>query len=339
MNLLPTSDQQQIVDSVAAFMAEQMPVARYRELHLNTPSLSAEQLQQVVDLGWFSLGLEEEHGGLGCSLVEEALLFREIGRHVGPLGILAGVLGARVAALAGQSEVVERILSGQARVAIAVATAESTTAAEPNGQVLLLDAEQADFGLLVDDSGAALFELAGLSGRALASIEFHLPMHEVSLKHTGTVAFVATSQERLIDRTRLLAAAMQVGGAEASRDMAVEYAKTREQFGRPIGSFQAIKHMCSDMAMRCEEAASQVFYASLCIRDGHSDGQLEVLSASYLATRAAQENSGSNIQIHGGMGMTAEVDAHHYLKRAHILDQIMGGASQQLDLLMAGGMA
>lgn len=336
MNLLPTADQHQIIDAVAAFMAERLPVTRYRELAGEDAALSASQLQQIVDLGWLGLGLEEEHGGLGCSLVEEVLMFREIGRHVGPMSIYAAVLGARVAALAGQVELRDQLLTGELQIALALpVSADSIAGQILDGDFYLLGPAGATHAVLIDDHGAALFDTAGLVRSVLPCLEFHQTLAQVWVEQSPAAAYVGAEDERLIDRARLLAAAMQVGGAEASRDLGVEYAKQRQQFGRPIGSFQAIKHMCSDMAVRCEEAASQVFYASLRFRDGEEDANRECCSASYLASRAALENAAANVQIHGGMGMTAEVDVHHYLKRAHLLDQLMGSCIHQLDLLMA----
>ena len=120
----------------------------------------------------------------------------------------------------------------------------------------------------------------------------------------------------------------------SARDMAVTYAKDRKQFGQPIGSFQAIKHICADMAVRCEESASQLFYAALSLRDGTADAAVEIPAAAFIAARAALENAAAGIQVHGGIGMTAELDAHWFLKRAHVLDQAMGNSRRQLDRLL-----
>src|SRR5439155_25614961 len=120
MNLQPTADQLQIVDAVTGFMAEQLPLSRLRSLGADADAITPEQWRQIVDLGWLGLGLDEQHGGLGCSVVDEVLMFREFGRQVGPLDLLGTVLGARVAAAGGASNVLDRVLTGAVRVAIAV---------------------------------------------------------------------------------------------------------------------------------------------------------------------------------------------------------------------------
>ncbi|MFY9327621.1 MAG: acyl-CoA dehydrogenase family protein, partial [Georgfuchsia sp.] len=268
MNLQPTSDEVQIIDAVASFMAEQMPVSRYRDLAEDATQLTPDEWQKIVDLGWIGLGLEEEHGGLGCSVVEEILMFREVGRQAGPLALLGSVIGARVAALAGLSELRDSILSGEERIALAIpADVTMPVASKLDGGIQLFAADSARYAVIVDANGAALFETKALSLREQPCIERHLPLASATLKQHPALAYVEAKADPIAVRLAILASAMQVGGAEATRDMAVAYAKERQQFGQLIGSFQAIKHICADMAVRCEEACTQLFYASLCLRD------------------------------------------------------------------------
>jgi alkylation response protein AidB-like acyl-CoA dehydrogenase len=335
MNLEPNADQIQIIDAVSSFMAEQLPVSRYRDLAEGRAQLAPDEWQQIVDLGWIGLGLEEVHGGLGCTVVDEMLLFREVGRQVGPLEILGSVIGARVAALAGQSELMDSILSGETRVAIAIPAEVSMSAASRlNGAIQLFGADSARYAVLVDQIGAALFETDSLSLAKVPCLERHLSLATVTLIQRPAVAYVEAALDPVAARLMIMASAMQVGGAEATRDMAVAYAKERQQFGQLIGSFQSIKHICTDMAVRCEEACTQLFYSSLCLRDrGIVEACREVAATAFLSARAAIENAAANIQVHGGIGMTAELDAHWYLKRAHVLDQVIGNSRRQLDLL------
>jgi len=113
-----------------------------------------------------------------------------------------------------------------------------------------------------------------------------------------------------------------VGCADAARDMAAEYSLSREQFDRPIGWFQALKHMCSDLAVRSAVARSQLYYAACAVDGDVQDAAFHVASAALLASDAAMANAQANIQIHGGMGMTDEASAHLCLKRAHLLSFI-----------------
>jgi alkylation response protein AidB-like acyl-CoA dehydrogenase len=133
----------------------------------------------------------------------------------------------------------------------------------------------------------------------------------------------------------LLLSAFAVGIAEATRDMAVEYAKTREQFGRPIGSFQAIKHICADMAIRCEAAACQTAFASLVLAEGHAGLAFHATSSKLVAAASAIKNASQNIQVHGAIGFTAEADPHLFLKRAHVIEQLWGDTRRCRERLLS----
>jgi hypothetical protein len=134
-------------------------------------------------------------------------------------------------------------------------------------------------------------------------------------------------------RVSLLIAAQMSGMADATRDMAVEYAKLREQFGKPIGAFQAIKHMCSDMAIRAEAARALVVYAAANADAGAADAGLDIAAAVLVAADAALKNAAINIQIHGGFGFTAECNAHHFLKRATVFERMAGLRGREAALL------
>jgi alkylation response protein AidB-like acyl-CoA dehydrogenase len=133
----------------------------------------------------------------------------------------------------------------------------------------------------------------------------------------------------------VLVAAEAVGVAERTLEMSVEYAKVRQQFGKPIGTFQAIKHRCADMATRTEVARAVVTFAAVAVADDEPDADFHVHSAKALAADAAIENATDNVQNHGGMGYTWESDAHLYLKRARVLEHLCGSRIAHLDALAA----
>jgi alkylation response protein AidB-like acyl-CoA dehydrogenase len=134
----------------------------------------------------------------------------------------------------------------------------------------------------------------------------------------------------------VLAAAEAVGVAERSVEMSVAYATVREQFGKPIGTFQAIKHRCADMATRTEVARSAVTWAAVALDDAApADVDFHVHAAKLLAVRAALENAHDNVQNHGGMGYTWESDAHLYMKRARVLEHAFGSRTAHLDAIAA----
>ncbi|MHB8669639.1 MAG: acyl-CoA dehydrogenase family protein, partial [Acidimicrobiales bacterium] len=135
----------------------------------------------------------------------------------------------------------------------------------------------------------------------------------------------------------LLTAAFQVGIAASCTERAVSYAKEREQFGRPIGSFQALKHLLADMAVHAEVARASVHAAAVALdRPGVAEAGRAVSGAKVLAGEAAVQNAKSSIQVHGGIGFTWEVDAHLYLKRALLLDTVLGSADAHAESLGRG---
>jgi hypothetical protein len=161
--------------------------------------------------------------------------------------------------------------------------------------------------------------------RRLATVRFELS--GVDVLEVGAVALRA--------RACVLAAAEAAGVAERALEMSVEYAKVREQFGRPIGSFQAIKHRCADMAVRAEVARSAVTYAAVAVQEDAPDAALSVHIAKTLATDAALVNATDNIQNHGGIGYTWEAEPHLYLKRARLLEHVLGTRTEHLDAIAA----
>jgi alkylation response protein AidB-like acyl-CoA dehydrogenase len=132
----------------------------------------------------------------------------------------------------------------------------------------------------------------------------------------------------------VLSCAEAVGGIARTVEMSVEYAKVRHQFGKPIGSFQAVKHRCADMAVRAEVARSATTYATVAVRDGAAEADFQVSVAKVLCANAYLQNTADNIQNHGGMGFTWECDAHLYAKRARAFDATVGSRRTHLDALV-----
>ncbi len=128
---------------------------------------------------------------------------------------------------------------------------------------------------------------------------------------------------------------MLLGIAEATLARSVDYAKAREQFGKPIGSFQAIKHYCAEMAMRCESVRALLYHASITLQGQASAGLFDTFSLKALAIDAAQRNANTAVQIHGGMGYTQEMDIHLFVKRAQVLGTLFGSERYHLKKLLA----
>lgn len=317
MDLQPSVDQLDLIAAVEAWLARELSRPHLHERLRTGAVLDAGTWLRAADLGLFSLGLPEDAGGAGCAVVEEALVARALGRHLAPVSFLGSVLGARLAHAAGQTVLRDALAEGRSRVAVALPIPPGA------GTVDVVDLAGADRVLAAADGVLTLRRVDPDGAEDRESLDPSSTLHRLPVARlTDPVA--APGGEPLVLLGRLLAAAMLVGQAEAARDAAVGYAKTREQFGRPIGVHQAIKHPCADMAVRCEAASSLLLLAALALRDGRPDAVFQVSAAKRTAALAALENARADVQIHGGMGFTWENDAHLFLTRAHLLDQLFG---------------
>lgn len=313
MNLLPTAEQQAIADSAAAFlMKEVAPIG-------GGDGLADDAVwRQSAELGWLGLGADDSLGGVGAGLAEEAVLHRELGRQLAPGPYVSTILATRVAEEAGEVALARSMIDGELRCGMAVG---------PLG----VGVERGHLVLVLDDDGARVHELAAVAD-------------EISLDTSSTVASIslgacqAQIQGRsVLDRGRVLVAAQLLGIAEACRDMSASFAATRVQFGKPIGTFQAVKHRCSDMAVRCETARSMTFMAALLVDADRPDSSAYASSAFVLASSAATRNAAANIQNHGGIGFTMELGAHRFVTRAITLRRLLGDPARvHADIVGAG---
>ncbi|MFT3754435.1 MAG: acyl-CoA dehydrogenase family protein [Pseudoxanthomonas sp.] len=323
MDILPTEEQQQIVDSVRDFFGAAFDIARLRPETLAQDDQGRSQWQAIGEMGFFGLGLAEEHGGVGYGLAEEALLFREAGRHLVTPSLLAQVLAMRIAAATGSS--IDALASGSERVALLASLPGTTVGATLTGEFHGYDAEPADWLVVWSTQGAALIRADKIaSSTTLACLDEAVQLARLKFDAAKVDAWLPLEREDIGLRANVMIAAQLAGVAEAARDMAAEYAKQRQQFGQPIGAFQAVKHRCADMAVRCEAAWFQSVFAALSVQETRAGADEQVAAALLIATDAANENAAGNIQVHGGMGYTAECDAHHLVKRARVLARLAG---------------
>lgn len=338
MDLLPSAEQDEIISVVAGFLRTELPINGIRERRADATSFDAATWAKCGDLGWFGLGLDESLGGVGYGLAEEALLFRELGRGLAPGPFVGSVLGARVAALAGDSELAASILAGTSAVGFAEGRGDTAVGDTVSGTFDLIDAAGASHVLVAGEQCVALVAVSALGQVAgLASIDPGVRLATVVLHDVPTAAVVRSGagSAEIVARGSVLIAAMLTGIAEATRDLSADYAKMREQFGRPIGVNQAIKHACADMALRAEAATSQLFFAACSVDESRSDAAFQVECARVVAADAAIRNATATIQVHGGMGYTFEHDAHLFLKRSRVLDRLLGTSPAHLARVLA----
>jgi alkylation response protein AidB-like acyl-CoA dehydrogenase len=279
-----------------------LPLSR---LHLAREE-SDETWSKLESLGLFGIGVSEDEGGSDLGAVEEVLIAMELGRCLAAPSVLA-TIGATHASL-----------RGDARVAI---RGRRTAAAYQRGdRVAIVGDGKADFVLLRAGAKTALYDSTVVSTPLEERLWF------TGLRETGSLPEpVACFGTTGLLRLRLIDAAALSGIAEAALGMSVSYAKLRKQFGRPIGSFQAVKHHCANMAVTARCGRDQVSFAAVAVDDCREDAAFQVDCALLIAGAAALENSGKNIQIHGGIGFSDEADPHLLLKRAQILIALAGG--------------
>jgi alkylation response protein AidB-like acyl-CoA dehydrogenase len=324
MFLAPDGPEIEIADSAAKFLARVIPLDRLHRAGAS-PALSADLRAEFAAMGWFGLVVPEGEGGSGLSAVEHALFYREVGRHCGPIDILSQGLAALVSH--------DRLLrggplGGERCVALAVA----------DGQGLrLLGSHDAALALHVERDGARLLDVSGIETAPCSSLDPAVGMRVLA---RGTPRTVAGSSDGDVWRLgQLGVAAMQVGVAERALALIVEYAKVRETFGRKIGTYQAVRHACADMALRGEAARCQLWSAAAALKERRSDVQAHLDAAQHLANRAAVMNADANIQLHGGIGVTEEHHAHLLLKHSLLLARLFGSRRAVLARLLHAELA
>lgn len=302
IDLRLNDDQRQMAEGAAALLAEHAPVSRLR------PSgRPADSHRAIAEWGWFGVGLAEARGGLGLGIAEEMLLAFEAGHYLLSPTALATTLAARIAL----DDQVPALLAGDTRAALALAT---------GNEVLVFDAEGASLIVVIDGDEVWLASAKPYQGTTVSGFD------EAVSANRGTIDRTARLSSEPAPRARLLIAATLAGIARASCDLAVDYARVREQFGQPIGAFQAVKHICADMGVRAYAAEAQVKMAAAALADTPETAAFQIRAAALTALKAARSNAEDAIQVHGGIGFTAECEAHVYLKRAHLLGQALGGA-------------
>jgi alkylation response protein AidB-like acyl-CoA dehydrogenase len=297
----------------------------------------------MAEQGWLALEIPEDEGGLGMGLVETAVLCEEIGRRLAavpflPSVVALGALGAPDALAAGWTKEWREALSQGEAVACVARLAGTGITAEPSldgdGDEVLLSgstpptayAPSADLALVVTDT-----DVFALDQRAAPRPD-PLPAMDRT-RELGIFRFDRTPARRLgggeaaaevLDRAATLVSAEMLGAADRVLVMTVEYAKDRVQFGKPIGSFQAVKHMLADALVDVEGMRSTVYFAAWCGAAGDRERSLAASMAKAWCSDASQRVMASGLQVHGGIGFTWEHDMHLYLKRAQ-LDQVSFG--------------
>ena len=355
--LSPT--QQLIQDSVRGFLAGECPIERARALS-ETPTAFDEKLWRgMAAQGWIGLMLAEEHGGLGLGAVELAAVCEIMGEACLPGPFLSTLWGAATIEAANQRALADRYLpqiaAGELVATVALLEEDANwdpsqvqLAAEPTdggyrlsgSKLFVADAEVAGLILVVSraEGEPAVFMVAGdASGigvaptpaidptRKLYRVEFedvHVSSDQVLARGDDALAALAAGTELAI----VGVCAELVGGMQWVLDTSVEYAKTRQQFGRAIGTYQAVQHMCADMLLSVESARSAAYYSAWAVSVNDPEASTAVSVAKAYCSDAARQVGNSGIQVHGGFGFTWEHDLHVYYRRAKASEILFGDA-------------
>ncbi len=365
MNFAFTDEQEQLREFVRSFLEEKSPESAVRE-QMDTergfdPDVWAQMSEQM---GLPALTIPEAYGGQGFTCVEQVVVLEEMGRALlcAPF-FSSAVLAANTLMHCGDEEAKQvhlpQIASGETRATLAFTEQNGrwdepgiTMVASPDDgswrldgvKMYVLDGHTADLIVVAARTagGVSLFTVdpgaSGLTRTALSTMDQTRKQAKLTFEGTEATLIGAEGQgwpvlETVLDLAAVALAAEQVGGAQRCLDMSVEYAKVRVQFGRPIGSFQAIKHKCADMLLEVESAKSAAYYAGWCAAEMNDElPQVASLAKSY-CSEAYFHAAAENIQIHGGIGFTWEHPAHLYFKRAKSSELLFGDPTYHRELL------
>jgi alkylation response protein AidB-like acyl-CoA dehydrogenase len=318
MNFSLDEDQVALQQGIRAFCEQEFPVDGLAALE-KTP-VTRERWKQLADMGVFALRLPEAQGGVALGMAEAVIVFAELGRRLVPGPLVWSHLAAGVVDGAATGDTIVGGLDD----------------AHPTNRPPLVEhAAALDAFLVLRRDGVTRAPGSALAGRDFAApLDPLTPVRHVAPLPKGVPIGDAQLAARWRRDGALLTAALQLGIAETALELAVEYAKKREQFDRPIASFQAIKHFAADMYVRVEQARAAVYAAGATCDDAAiGDPQRAVSAARVVAGDAASKNARMCIQIYGGMGFTWEMPPHYFLKRALVLEQAFGTTDDHCELV------
>jgi alkylation response protein AidB-like acyl-CoA dehydrogenase len=336
MNFDFTDDQQAIKRTARDFLQARYKPELVRQLAESEQGFTDEQWAAVAELGWPGVMVDEEHGGLGLGAVELIVIQEELGYALAPTPLLSTVAGGLLIAAAGSAEQKERWLeplaAGQARAAVATwdegagVSPAASEAVLSDGtltatKIAVADAAGADV-LVVSGHRSQFLVEAGKPGLELTpepSLDPTRKHYRVSFESTPAEAMSEGTVEAVSHAYAVIVAALaaeNVGVGQRTMEMAVEYAKNRKQFDRPIGAYQAVSHRCAQMLLEVEGARSLTYGAAWALDHDPQTALRAASMAKAYAGDAGFRVSASALQVHGGIGFTWEHDLHFFLKRA-----------------------
>ena len=326
-----TDDQRSIKSTAKEFLAARYKPEKLREL-AEGGTYDDAIWDEMRELGWAGIFVDEEYEGQGLGVVELVILMEELGYALAPSPFLSNAAAGLVIQHAGSDEQKQRWLPGIASGEKRAALGELKNGRAP----LVADAEEAELIVLFDCDTASVVERSAADVEAVDTID--------STRRFAAVT--ADGGEALegdvpggLDRVAVAISAELTGLAQRTMEMAVDYAKERKQFERPIGAYQAVSHRCAQMLMEVENARALTYFAAYAAEHEPDELALAASSAKAYASDAGWRVSASSLQVHGGIGFTWEHDLHFFLKRAKTDGHLFGTARQHRDRVAELSMA
>jgi alkylation response protein AidB-like acyl-CoA dehydrogenase len=349
--------QKLLQQSARDLFSRECSAKRVRELMATDTAYNPELWSAVADQGWLGLQLPESCGGLGLGVVELAVVAEEMGRACFPGPFLGSIwAGTLINEAQPKSKHLDPLAAGETKGAVALVEpdtlwnpAEVQLKAAPSGSGLKLtgrksfvaDAGLADLIVCVAQTGDGLALAAvpakapGLKITATPGLDATRKLYDLTFENVAVggddVLAVGDTAGKALDRSlqvvTLCAAADMLGGMQWILEDSVEYAKTRQQFGKVIGSFQAVQHMCADMLLWTESSRSAIYYAAWALGDDPADAARAVGIAKAYVSDASREVANRGVQVHGGIGFTWEHDLQLYYKRSKASEILFGDSS------------
>lgn len=369
MDFSLSEEQQLLKDSIEKFVSSDYDFEDRRALINSELGYSAEHWKMFADLGWLGMGFSEEDGGYGGTASDLMVIMQSFGKGLVIEPFLANCVlgGGAIAQLANGSQkeaLLASIIGGEKQVALAYAEkqarynlANCLTSAQSNSdgytlsgsKIAVLNGGNADTILVLartsgaqsEEQGLSLFAVPSTAG-GLSRVSYttvdgftgaDIQLNDVQLGADSLIgsegeAFEALSQ--VMDKARLAVCAEALGNMETLLSKTVEYSKTRKQFGFTLSFFQALQHRMAEMFVECQQAQSMLLMAAMKFDAGTEDASNAVSAAKARIGQAAKLVGQEAVQLHGGMGVTDELDVGHYFKRLTIIDTLFGNADYHL---------
>jgi alkylation response protein AidB-like acyl-CoA dehydrogenase len=362
MNFDFSEDEKMVSDEAARFLRDNCDNKQARDVLEGKSPYATKVWQGLCEMGLPATAIPEAYGGAGAGHLTLCLVAQQLGKHLAPVPFSSSIYLAAEALMAFGTDAqkekwLPKLATGEVIGTLAEVESRETTTPQSitctvqsgklSGKKLIVpDGGIADVAIVLarsgpDSMGLYLADLkdSGVVTEDVAAVD--------PTRNTASITFDQVPVEALgsgdgwqqlqtvYNRAAVLMAFEQLGGAEAALDMAIAYAKERFAFGRPIGSFQALKHMMADMYVALKLAESNCFYAAWALSTNSEDLPLAAATARVSATQAYQLCSRDNIQVHGGMGFTWEFDCHLYYRRSNYLALALGGLSVWEDKLVS----